>query len=157
MQRSITGLRRMGCATERINREKVSRWNIIDHTCLRRDSIIASFCLIWARRYSRLLDEGTVNDSSSEEAGDKGLDISGTDVVEETKVDPLYGTYDPVSDRGCRWKNLLWGAPRLPTLHDAAMSACLTPFTDVFVLRKIAFHLKRCNFTCGGTIEVHMS
>lgn len=80
--------------------KRVSRWNIIDHTCLRRDSIIASFCLIWAKRYSRLLDEGTVNGSSSEEAGDKGLDISGTDVVEETKVDPLYGAHDPVRNRG---------------------------------------------------------
>lgn len=156
MQQSIMGLRHMGCVTGGTNRENASRWNIIEHTCLRRDSIIASFCLIWARRYSRLLDEGTVNDSSSEEAGDKGLDISGTDVVEETKVGPLYGTHDPVCDRGRRWKNLLWSASGLPTLHDAAMSACLTPFTDVFVLRKVALHLKRCNFTRAGTIEVHM-
>lgn len=66
------------------------------HTCLRRDSIIASFCLIWARRYSRLLDEGTINGSSSEEeAGDKGLDISGTGAVEEAKADPLYGCTIP--------------------------------------------------------------
>jgi len=51
----------------------------VERTCLRRDSITASFCLIWARRYSRLLDEGMVNgSSSSEETGDKGLDISGT-------------------------------------------------------------------------------
>lgn len=52
-----------------------------------------------------MLDEGTVsNSSSSEGAGDKGLDISGTDVAEEAKVDPLYGMHGPVSDRRHRWK-----------------------------------------------------
>jgi hypothetical protein len=126
----------------------------MEHTCLRRDSIIASFCLIWARRYSRLLDEGTVNNSSSlEEAGDEGLDISGTDVEEEAKVDPLYGMRGPVGDRRCRWKNLLWGAPRLPTLDHTAVAPCLAPLAYVFVLRKIALHLKRCKFTT----EVHIS
>ena len=131
---------------------------VIERTCLRRDSIIASFCLIWARRYSRLLDEGTVNNSSSsEEAGDKGLGISGTDVVEEAKVDPLYGIRDPVSDRRRRGENILWGAPRLPTLHHAAVSPCLAPFTNVLVLRKVALHLKRCRPTRAQTIGIHMS
>ena len=156
-QQSITVWRRMGCAAAGVYHQKIEERGAIEHTCLRRDSIIASFCLIWARRYSRLLDEGTANDSSSEEAGDEGLDISGTDALEEAKVDPLYGTHDPVGDKRHRWKNLLWGAPRLPTLHDAAMSASLTPFTDVFVLRKLAFHLKRCRCTRADTIEVHMS
>ena len=52
-----------------------------------------------------MLDEGTVsNSSSSEEAGDKGLDISGTDVVGEAKVDPLYGMHGPVNNMERRWK-----------------------------------------------------
>ena len=101
-----------------------------------------------------MLDKGTVkNSSSSEGTGDEGLDISGADVGEDTKVDPLYGMRDPVSDRRCRWKNLLWGAPRLPTLHHAAVSPCFTPFTDVFVLREVALHLKRCK----SAIEIRMS
>ena len=54
-------------------------------------------------------------------------------------------------------KNLLWGAPRLPTRHYAPASACLAPFTDVLVLREIAFHLGRCKFTRAQTIETHMS
>jgi hypothetical protein len=116
---------------------------------------MTSFCLICARRYSRLLDEGTVNSSSSslQEEGDEGLDISGTDAAEDAKVDPLYGMHDPVSNRKGRWQNLLWGAPRLPTLYHAAVSPCLTPSTDVFVLRKIALHLKRCK----SGIEVRVS
>ena len=83
MKQSITGLRHMGCATTGIRQRKMGGKDVTEHTCLRRDSIIASFCLIWARRYSRLLEEGTFNDSSlSEEAGDEGLDISGTDTSE---------------------------------------------------------------------------
>jgi hypothetical protein len=105
-----------------------------------------------------LLDEGTINDSSSaEEAGDEGLDISDTDTVEEDKVDPLYGERSPVNDRCHGWKDLLGGAPRLPTLHHAPMSPCLTPFTDVFALRKVALHLMRCRFTRAHTIGVHVS
>lgn len=107
--------------------------------------MIVSFCLIWARRYSRLLDEETVNNSSSlEEGGDEGLDISGTDVGEDAKVDPLYVMHDPVNYRRGLWKNLLWGAPGFPTLYHAAVSPCLTPFADVFAPREIALHLKRC-------------
>lgn len=79
-KQSIMALRGMGCATTGTCRRETWKQSIVEHTCLRRDSIIASFCLIWARRYSRLLDEGMVNaSSSSEDTGDEGLDISGTD------------------------------------------------------------------------------
>ena len=54
-------------------------------------------------------------------------------------------------------ENLLWGAPRLPTLNHAALSPCLTPFADVLVLRKIALHLRRCRFMRAHTIQVHVS
>jgi len=148
MQQSITALRRMGYATAGVHHQKMWKQSTIGHTCLRRDSIIASFCLIWARRYSRLLDEGTVNDSSSEEAGDKGLDISGTDEVEEAKSRPFIWDTRSRERQEALWKNLLWGAPRLPTLHNTAMSPCLTPFTDVLILREVAFHLKRCKSAC---------
>jgi len=77
--------------------------------------------------------------------------------VEEAKVGPLYGVRGAVNDWGRRWKNLLWGAPRLPTRHYAPASACLAPFTDVLILRKIAFHLGRCKFTRTQTIEAHVS
>ena len=46
-----------------------------------------------------MLDEETVNNSSSEGAGDVGLDISDADVVEGAKADPLYGMDDPANDR----------------------------------------------------------
>ena len=59
-----------------------------------------------------MLDEGTINGSSSEEeAGDKGLDISGTGAAEEAKVEPLYGTRDPASDRR-RHEKTYFGALR---------------------------------------------
>jgi len=78
-------------------------------------------------------------------------------LVEEAKVGPLYGVREPVNDWRRAWKNLLWGAPRLPTRHDAPASACLAPFTGVFVLREIAFHLGRCKFTHVQTIEAQVS
>ena len=78
-------------------------------------------------------------------------------LMEEAKVGPLYGMREPVKDRRHGWKNLLWGAPRLPARHYAPASASLAPFTDVLVLREIAFHLGRCKFTRVQTIEAHMS
>lgn len=54
------------------------------HTCLSRDSMIASFCRIWASKYSRLLKgDRSVNISSGSEDEDEVEEFEAKEAEEE--------------------------------------------------------------------------
>ena len=122
-------------------------------TCLRRESMSSSFCLIWARRYSRLLKgENEHSSSSGEEVdGEGGRETTQSSIlwkVKKVKGQGAKGTIARVREtsnkNGRHWRgdrSLFWRTSGFSAFDNTFVLARPAALAHVLTRREIAFHL----------------